>query len=96
MLVNQNEISCDECDARIEPRQISGGWIDAFTADAHVCEGCWEIEFLRALEGVGEWEEVNDMLKKIKYPIRTFIGRAVKDDTVQKVMEKYGAVPKTR
>lgn len=92
MLVNHDEIICDECDVRIELRQKLGGWANPLTAEAHVCEKCWEIEFLRTLGGVEGWPEVNDILKKIKYPIRTFIGRAVEDDTVQRVMEKYGIV----
>ena len=87
MLVNRDEIVCDECDARIEPRQKPGGWEDASTAEAHVCEGCWERKFFRAYMFAKGYTTV---LKEITFPVRTFIGQVIEDDVVEKVMERFG------
>lgn len=89
MLVNQIEIVCDGCGARIEPRQKSGGWKNMFTARAHVCESCWERELLRTLEGVDSWEGVTASIKENRFPAETFIGRVIEDDVVQRMMDKY-------
>lgn len=90
MLANRGEITC-ECGKRIE--QCHRGWIDPLTAEIHVCEEYWEIEIARILKGVESWEEMNVALKKIKYPVRTFIGQVIENgNIVQKVLDKYGAV----
>ena len=92
MLVNQNEIACDECQRRIEPcPKLLAGWDNLSTAEAHVCEGCWEKEIARTLNGVKSWEDVNIAIKKIRFPVRTFIG-CVEDSVIERVMEKYGTV----
>ncbi len=89
-MVNRSEIHCNECDTQIESFAKPRGWHNPLTAEAHVCEGCWMKECVGA-----DWanlDDLNDILSKIKCPVRTFIGAVVKDDVVQKVMGKYGIV----
>lgn len=88
MLVNRDEITCDKCGARLESFPKPRGWHNPLTAEAHICSVCWDIELKRAWAAHGDWTRA---LRAIKYP-RTFIGRVVKDDVVQKVMGKYGVV----
>ena len=87
MLVNRNEIVCDECGARIESFPKPRGWHNPLTAEAHVCSECWDEERKRAWAAQSDWTRA---LQGCKYPLRTSIGRVVKDDIVGKVMEKYG------
>lgn len=89
MLVNRSEIRCDECDARIESFAELRGWKNPMTAEAHVCEGCWDEERKRAWAAHVDWTRA---LLEIKYPIRAFIGCAMEDDVVEKVMEKFSVV----
>lgn len=90
MLVNQDEITCDECDKCIESFPKPRGWQNPLTAEAHVCSECWDKEFIDVVWA--NLDDLNNILAKIKYPVRTFVGRVIEDDVVQKVMEKFGVV----
>lgn len=76
MLINRDEIVCDECDARIESFPKPRGWENPMTAEAHVCADCWGEEIKRAWDAHFDWTRA---LRAIKYP-RTLIGKVIKDD----------------
>jgi len=90
MIVNRDEIVCDKCDARIESFAEPRGWRNPLTAKTHVCSGCWDEEFIDAVWA--NLDDLNAILEKIKFPVRTFVGCVVKNDVTERVMEKYGIV----
>lgn len=87
MLVNRDEFTCDKCGKRIESFQKPRGWHNPLTAEAYVCSRCWDKEVKRAWDDHFDWTRA---LREIKYPVRTFIGCAGKDDVVKQVMERFG------
>ena len=89
MLVNRDEVVCDECDKHIESFTEPRGWHNPLTAEAHVCEGCWMKECR------GPFTTLYDVyvgIKENKLPVQTFIGRVIENNVTERIMEKFSVV----